>query len=508
MNKRIYCCLLFALLLISCSQTPQTPPDSVKANRVAKFESVLTTIADCPGSIMGYKTSCYTLEVPENRTKPDSATINLQVYVYHPLSKSPQPNPVLILSVVPLEDFKYYTSLEKIMQEYSVIFFQIRGFHGQQCQRMQEVYYQTLEQDRYGAQVQSRFIEAGQVCRQEWAQYIRDQAGYNSEEIAADVEDLRLAMGIKQWNIFAQEYGTRITYFLMRDYPDGIRSAILNMAEPLKGDIYSGTAVSAQRTLELFFQRCAEHEQCNQIYPDLKKVFYEVVDQLNLHPLVLKVNDLASGNTFTIQVDSQRFIEQVVTTFRRNEVSFVAELPQMIYQTSQGKTDKLSAMVGRFIEQDIPKEIIMKDRINCVERVQYITLETVKASNQSADPRIAAGYNRQYEQLIETCKQVWGDLYNQQSKQVTLRGWGNIPVLIVNGDQNSLSGTDWPKDVAKGLGKSTVVEVTFSGPFDWMYGKKGDCMKPIMSAFLADPTSPPDITCAAEPRSILWLTLQ
>ena len=46
-----------------------------------------------------------------------------------------------------------------------------------------------------------------------------DLSAYNSAEIAADVEDLRLALGVERWNLYGWSYGTRIALTFPRTEP-------------------------------------------------------------------------------------------------------------------------------------------------------------------------------------------------------------------------------------------------------------------------------------------------
>jgi pimeloyl-ACP methyl ester carboxylesterase len=46
-----------------------------------------------------------------------------------------------------------------------------------------------------------------------------DLTGYNSVEAAADVEALRLALGVEQWNLLGGSYGTRWALTLEGDAP-------------------------------------------------------------------------------------------------------------------------------------------------------------------------------------------------------------------------------------------------------------------------------------------------
>jgi pimeloyl-ACP methyl ester carboxylesterase len=59
-----------------------------------------------------------------------------------------------------------------------------------------------------------------------------DFAFYNSTASAQDLDDLRRALGLEQWNLFRASYGTRLALTAMRDTPAGIRgfTSVLGIA--------------------------------------------------------------------------------------------------------------------------------------------------------------------------------------------------------------------------------------------------------------------------------------
>ena len=55
-----------------------------------------------------------------------------------------------------------------------------------------------------------------------------DLTDYHSEASAADLDELRQALGYEQWNVLGVSYGARLALATMRSYPDGVRSVILD----------------------------------------------------------------------------------------------------------------------------------------------------------------------------------------------------------------------------------------------------------------------------------------
>ncbi len=61
-----------------------------------------------------------------------------------------------------------------------------------------------------------------------------DLSAYNSTASAADLNDLRLALGYEKLDLYTDSYSTRLALTLMRDHPDSVRNAVLDFTYPLQ----------------------------------------------------------------------------------------------------------------------------------------------------------------------------------------------------------------------------------------------------------------------------------
>jgi hypothetical protein len=180
----------------------------------------------------------------------------------------------------------------------------------------------------------------------------------------------------------------------------------------------------------------------------LKETFFQVVDTLNQHPVRLPVNDPMTGASYQIIVDGSLLIGAVVDVFSINVLDQVAEIPLTI--------------------------------------------------TQAADPRIAAFYNRRYELDHQVCKGAWGEYFGAPRPE-TISPKGDIPVLIINTDQDYRTAGDWSEDTTSQMPNATIVNMVNSGSRDltWM-GMKSTCITTIMANFLIDPSTSSDIACVSE----------
>jgi pimeloyl-ACP methyl ester carboxylesterase len=108
-------------------------------------------------------------------------------------------------------------------------------------------------------------------------------------EGAADLDALRRALGYRRWNLLAFSADGVLGLTYMRLYPKRIRSAILDspVSPQYLGDLDGRRGVHA--LLERVFAGCAANAACNDRYPDIRGVFYDLVHGLQANPQVVSV---------------------------------------------------------------------------------------------------------------------------------------------------------------------------------------------------------------------------
>ncbi len=151
-----------------------------------------------------------------------------------------------------------------------------------------------------------------------------DLTAYHSAASAADLNDLRLALGYDKLNLYAVSYGTRLALTLMRDHPEAVRSAVLDSVYPLQVNLYTALAPNADRAFNVFFARCAADPGCNSSYPDLRAVFYQTCGSVECSPVSLSL--YAGGTQHNVRVDGALLIDVLFVGLYNPAVT--ASMPQ------------------------------------------------------------------------------------------------------------------------------------------------------------------------------------
>lgn len=113
---------------------------------------------------------------------------------------------------------------------------------------------------------------------------------FTTKTAVADLEALRLALGVEQFNLWGGSYGTRLAQYYIYAHPDQVRSAILDAVVPFRPSylpLQPGHAINA---LNKVTADCAADKACAAAFPDFDPVSLldEVGDQREisyLHPV-------------------------------------------------------------------------------------------------------------------------------------------------------------------------------------------------------------------------------
>jgi len=252
------------LVVISGAQSESAPALERLGGEAGTF-----TETDCPFETPADEDiTCGVLTVPENRQTDNGATVELMVAILHARSDSPQPDPIIYLeggpggSALAGIDTWYNTPYR---QDRDFILFDQRGtgfsLPSLNCTEMDE---DDIE-------------SAVEQCRDRLLAEGVDLTAYNSRENAADVEALRLALGVDQVNLYGISYGTRLALTVMRDYPDGLRAVVIDSVYPPNVDTGYLFPSDTYALISAMFADCAAQPDCDAAFPDLEARFYDAL---------------------------------------------------------------------------------------------------------------------------------------------------------------------------------------------------------------------------------------
>jgi pimeloyl-ACP methyl ester carboxylesterase len=130
------------------------------------------------------------------------------------------------------------------------------------------------------------FLAAVRACRERLAAQGVDAADYDLRNVAYDMEDLRVALGLDQWASL-NSYGSSSRYLFeyLREFPDRVRLAYFDSPQFPQADEITAGVEATRHVLHALFQACAANAGCAKAYPSLSKLWTRTLDRLDRHPL-------------------------------------------------------------------------------------------------------------------------------------------------------------------------------------------------------------------------------
>ena len=468
---------------------------------VSEYEPVLAP-GRCPFQPPpGTDPTCGHVSVPENREQPDGRWIRLAVAIFPARSTETYP-PVVYLEGGPGGEalasipYSYEDRFAFLDAERTVVIFDQRGVGFSEpdlsCPDILHLSFEMLDEDLPTEEMLARQVAVLDGCREGWVDAAIDFTRYNSAESAADVADLRVALGYDEWDLYGVSYGTRLALTVMRDHPEGVRSVILDSTYPPEVDGVALILPNAARAFDELFSACASDPVCSSTYGDLESLLFSVVDRLNASPVELWVLDFLNFEGHPALLDGDSFLGLVFQSLYSE--AFLPGIPKLMADARDGHYFDAQALLSLFLANEAFFSIGQFLSVECNEEVPFSDPESVR-SRRDAYPRLAPlveGALVQSEYAFEFCSR-WGAGVADpiEAEPIT----SDIPTLVLAGRFDPITPPEYGRRVADRLEKAWFVEFpTLAHGIATVEG----CPRSVTLDFLEDPHTAPDPTCVAD----------
>jgi pimeloyl-ACP methyl ester carboxylesterase len=485
-TMRWIACLVFVTLIPGSSELANAQQDPPPFEKTAcKFDIPPGQNVDC-----GY------LSVPEDRGQSSNGlvrtafepqvqvnirTIRLFVAIFHAKNPHPELAPIVFLDGGPgVHSLDWTTKtrpLNFVLQlaiEHDLIFFDQRGTGYSQptldCPEITQVDYSNLEKNSQSRTAGQQSNAALSACHDRLVRQGVKLTSYSTAASAADVNDLRQALGYEKVNLYGVSYGTRLAQSVMLQFPQTVRSVVLDSTlVGLQGFSYRGTGPA----FDVLFQGCAKDQACNASYPNLGAVFNQLVRQLNQHPVLVSVKHRFTGQQYKILLTGDD-VEMGLFWGLYSTVR-IPTLPSLIFDARDGD-------YGGLAELAFENEIVLSDE------------------NISTGMNIAVNCIDQFSRGL--CRQWLGDLPRPTSPRTVT---SSLPTLVLGGEYDPVTPPQYSQTVTRTLKNSVFLEFPGTGH---EAAFSGQCPMDIVLAFYKAPDQQPDATCISklhEPDFVLRL---
>jgi pimeloyl-ACP methyl ester carboxylesterase len=440
------------------------------------------------------------LTVPENRNRKNDRKIRLAVTIFKAGKKVKPASPVLLLEDGPglSAPLGAMVGTHKLMPDRDLVVLDMRGTGFSKptlCPWLNSTY--GGESGLPGGYIEALDLSAKEAtlmkngalraCRNALESNDIDLTAYNLTESTSDVEELRQALGYKQWNILGTGYGSRVAQIVMRKYPNKIRSVVMLPPEPVDfSRITESTVPAFAGALDRFFTLCKRDSACAAAYPNLRQNFHQTIARLKKHPLHIPIDSTLAGADKYI-MNAQDYITLVYDGLASG--GFLMHLPGFIHAVNQRDMKSIQPFIQGIVRQSVLN-------LDPHLRFSWGTYYSDLCFNTGASKRRWRQYSSNWPDLSlvgfnnDGCR-VWktGSVYPSQPDSVK----NDIPILAETG---ALDPTLMPDIIDSSLTAfSNVQKVTFPTGTHNPGPRTAGCMLGLMKDFFDNPSAPLDTSC-------------
>lgn len=482
-------------------------------------------VVSCPEGVFPshVEVDCGFVRVPEDRSDRRSRTIEVHAAVVRASGDHPEPDPIVLLDGGPsfgaISDFALgaYLADSSMVDDRDLILVDTRGTGISEprlgCPELDEAEVRSFYSEPFVNSDAHRIARV--ALRACWDRLVAegvDPAAYTSAESAADLDALRRALGVDQWNLLALSADGVLGETYLRLFPDGIRSAVFDSAMSSHMTYPMDFDRGRVELLEKVFAECRANQACRARYPGIRSLFYEWVDRLQADPVIVTLADfrpepvrlevdgiglltdapfmIYPGDPFTpssVILDSLDYIWRVT----HGEI-------QQVYEELLGTGPLENGHLDDFFAQGKTLSYVCHDLVGFTSHGRL-----VQAAHDI--PPYAPRYLHEHYDLAlgfwipvspAGCD-VWdvGRAPGWQNQPVR----SDIPTLVLAGEYDVGVPPYIVRQIDDRLSRATYVELPASAHLQLAVFTTGhECAREITAGFLADPLATVDLSCVAE----------
>lgn len=465
----------------------------VAGGTVPRYET-----APCPVDVEpGERIDCGALFVPENRARPGSRTLRLPVMIFRSRparSGAPAPDPLLFLSGGPGNSTVANRRSGKgnpFLDERDYILLEQRGARYAEpallCPEMDRLEgeiaagtFHRANPERPEAAEAAR-VAAAAACRAALVASGADLDGYTSQAAADDIEDLRLALGVRSWNLYGLSYSTRLMLTVARRHPAGVRSLVLNSVLPPEVHFDEVATTNLWRALDLVFSGCAIDRECGAAFPDLRRTFLQLIAAADRAPFSVP---LENGSR---EVRGADIVSAVYDQLHDSDA--IPLLPRFIADLAAGRRSELA----RILEPGSGVSTLSRGLRYSVWCAEEMPFEDAQRVALQTSPGFALGGIDERAASVELCR-AWNVAAAPPIENEPVRT--EIPALIFAGEFDPDTPPAWGRQLLESMPRAYYVELRGQSHGAGFH----PCGREITAAFLSDPASVPAVGCTLQMR--------
>ena len=331
------------------------------------------------------KTRCAYLIVPENRSKPKGKTIKLPFIYVESSNPNKQKDPVLYTSGGPgassLSSVRF-THYRQFIKNRDYIAFEQRGTtYAKPCLSCDGISEAVKNAYRKNLPLDSSIVQEAKNCRKKLIADGNDLSAYNTIENAADIEDLRRALKIDSINLIGISYSGGLMLTVLRNYPQHIRSVILDSALPGFVNYEEDALFSINQSFNKVFGNCERDSSANSLYNNIKQHFQQYFSSIGDKVFTLRYLEKGRADSISIKYRRSDMLDFLMDKLTSN--AELKNVPYLVTQFIVGNQKKyMTSYFDNIFNAGKSNTLGMRYSMYCSEQIYFADQHLIDKQNE------------------------------------------------------------------------------------------------------------------------------
>lgn len=325
-------------------------------------------------------------------------------------------------------------------------------------------------------------VAACELASRHYRQQGNDLAGYTTTQMAADIDELRAALGYDRINILAHSFGTHLGQEILRRYPDSVAryvsagTAGTNDMMKLPNEL--------NQSLQQLSDLIADDPTVGKGMPEFYGAFEELVQSLDEDPLPVDVINPLTGGPQTVLLGAHGV--RLIFVADLQDTNDLPVFPRLL----RSLQDRDPSIVRWFLQKRLDQFSKLPVMMLCVRAASGATAERWEVLREQAKGSPFASVRCFFSPDIDRVLGV-GDVGDAFREPIQ----ASVPTLFISGSLDSATPVHQAERVREGFSDSRHVIVQYAGHDDLLPNPQ---VQDRILAFLAgeevkDETLPGDV---------------
>ena len=420
-----------------------------------------------PGTPVTAAARCGYLEVPENPEEPDGRTIRLHVAVGEAGSQTPAQDPLFFFAGGPGQAASetwvmIRNALRKVRKDRDIVMVDQRGTGQSNPLQCRSQAMTDLDATIDYAQIT---LEA-ERCRDSLE---ADPRFYTTTVAMQDIDAVRRAMGYEQINLLGVSYGTRAAQVYLRQFPETVRSVVLDSVVPMQLALGQEHAPMLDEAVQKVLAACSQDADCESRFPNQAGALSDLLADLRAQPRELALTHPVTGEVENLTITAETLA--VAIRFLSYTSESQAMLPLLIHEAvTTGDLTRLAAQ-AMLVMDNLTESLSrgMELSVMCSEDYPFLNLGADQSDTILGDIMLR-GFEAQ-------CS-VWPAGVVPDGFHDPVRS--DVPVLLLSGERDPVTPPQYGDQVAETLENS--LHLVAQGQAHSVMRHR--CLQDVVSAFI------------------------